>query len=108
MRPILYTLTIAACLGAVLVVSMPAPTQADEYWDGYWSWYDGSYRPYYARQYYSRPDYYQPRYGYYPYDGYYYSGPRYYGEYYGTPRFGYQEVPGGGQVRVGPLRFGWR
>jgi len=114
MRPIIYTLTIAVCLGAALVVSTPAPAQADEYWDGYWSWYDGSYQPYYSRQYYSRPTYYQPRYGYYPYDGNYYGGnyyggPRYSREYYGTPRAGYQEFPGsGGQVRVGPLRFGWR
>ncbi len=103
MRRILYALTIAACLGAGVVTMTPATAQADDYWDGYWSWYDGSYRPYYYRQ-----RYYEPSYGYYPYDGYYY-GPRYYGNYYGTPRIGYRDYPGGGgQVRVGPLRFGWR
>jgi len=101
MRRNLYSLAIAACLGAGWVGITPATAQADDYWDGYWSWYDGSYRPYYYRQ-----RYYEP-YGYYPYDGYY--SPRSYGNYYGTQRFGYRDYQGsGGQVRVGPLRFGWR
>jgi hypothetical protein len=103
MRRLVYSLAIAACLGAGSVFLTPAPAQADDYWDGYWSWYDGSYRPYYYRQ-----RVYGPSYGYYPYDGYYY-GPRYSGNYYGTRDLGYRDFPGsGGQLRVGPLRFGWR
>jgi hypothetical protein len=99
----------AACLTALLLVAEPKSARADEYWDGYWSWYDGTYSPYYTRRYYySDPYVYGPPYRSYSYPGPY-VGPRYYGEYYGTPRFGYRDYPGGGgQVRVGPLRFGWR
>jgi hypothetical protein len=101
MRRLLLNLAIAASLGIGSIMLMPSSVKADDYWDGYWSWYDGSYRPYYYRRSYG------PSYGYYPYDGYY--GRRYYGNYYGTPRFGYRDFRGGGgQVRVGPLRFGWR
>jgi hypothetical protein len=106
-------MTALSCLATLALVSAPQTTQADDYWDGYWSWYDGSYRPYYYRQGYYAPrySYGYPGYGYgYPRDGYYYGGPRYYGgNYYGTPNVGYREFRGGGgQVRVGPLRFGWR
>ena len=98
----------------------PAPAQADDYWDGYWGWYDNTYRPYYYRQYSS------PRVGGYAYSyggpGAYYHSPGYYspgyaprsygapyGAYYGTPNVGYRDFgPYGGTVRVGPVRFGWR
>jgi hypothetical protein len=108
MRAWFLTLITTAVLG--LTLAAPSPTKVaadDDYWDGYWSWYDNTYRPYYYRQYRGRPrwndgtvyDRWDGR-----YDGrYYYPSTRYYG----TPRFGYREVPGGGQVRVGPLRFGW-
>jgi len=117
MRRWILTLTTAACLAVLSLACVPTRTaQADEYWDGYWSWYDGTYRPYYSRRYYAEPyysgpsyGYYGPSYGNYPGGAYYYGRPRYYGEYYGTPNFGYRDYPGaGGQVRVGPLRFGWR
>jgi hypothetical protein len=92
-------------LGVVLAIPLSiagtSSVKADDYWDGYWSWYDNTYRPYYYRQYRS-PDMY--------YDGRYYDGRYYYPQtrYYGTPRFGYREnYPGRGEVRVGPLRFGW-
>jgi hypothetical protein len=115
MRQWIWILATATCLSAASVTVDAASAQADDYWDGYWSWYDGTYRPYVTRRYYySAPHttyygpYYGPSYGYYPGDGYYY-GRRYYGDYYGTPNFGYRDFPGGGgQVRVGPLRFGWR
>jgi hypothetical protein len=117
MKSLLRTLVLGIAAAGALVALGPAPAQADDdYWDGYWSWYDGTYRPYYHRQYYSyRPRYYDS--GYYDggfNDGYYgrgyYSGPRYRygGNYYGTPNFGYREFPGGSTVRVGPMRFGWR
>jgi hypothetical protein len=102
-----------------LLVVMPVPVQADDYWNGYWGWYDNTYRPYYYHQY-SRPTfgaYYgssgpYPRYYGAPYPGYY-SG---YGygyvpsrTYYGTPGVGVAVGPrGGGAVNVGPLQFGWR
>lgn len=117
MRSLILTLATVTCLGAMSVVDVK-PVQADEYWDGYWGWYDGTYRPYVSRRYYSSPynsrygysgysPYYGPSYGYSPYDGYY--GRRYYGDYYGTRDFGYRDFQGGGgQVRVGPLQFGWR
>jgi len=113
MRRWMFMLTITACFAALTLASVPRSAQADEYWDGYWSWYDGTYRPYYTRRYYADPYYYGPytgpSYGYYSGGVYYYGRPRYYGEYYGTPNFGYSDFPGGGgQVRVGPLRFGWR
>jgi hypothetical protein len=120
------TLVISSLLGASLLAG-PMPAQADDYWDGYWSWYDTTYRPYYYRQY--RRSYVQPvqpvqpgygytyapgySYGYRPgayYSDYYSPGwSRGYGAYYGTPNAGYSDFgPYGGQVRVGPLRFGWR
>jgi hypothetical protein len=117
MRSFIY-MTALACLGTLALASVPTTTQADDYWDGYWSWYDGSYRPYYYRQGYYAPrySYGYPGYGGYQYGGYgypydtYYGGSRYYGgNYYGTPNVGYRDFQGGGgQVRVGPLRFGWR
>lgn len=115
MRNWIWIATAAALMTAGLFMVEPKSATADEYWDGYWGWYDGTYRPYVTRRYYSSPSaaygspyYYGPSYGYYPRDRYYYGRP-YYGEYYGTPNFGYRDYPGsGGQVRVGPLRFGWR
>ena len=118
MRHLLFTLTAAAALLALSPAIDSKPAHADDYWDGYWSWYDGTYRPYVTRRYYSTPyeygyavpypgpSYYGPSYRYLPGD--YYYGRRYYGDYYGTPNVGYYDFPGGGQVRVGPLRFGWR
>jgi len=120
----------ASLLGAVVAFTAlsfnPAPVQADDYWDNHWSWYDNTYSPYYSRQYAS--PYYAPGYGYsygntvYSHPGYSYGAPNYYGygnrgysrgygggAYYGTPNVGYREFGGaGGQVRVGPVRFGWR
>lgn len=59
------------------------------YYSGYRGYYDGP-GPYYGS----------------PYGGYGYG---YRGGYYGTPRVGYYDgYYGGGAVRVGPLRFGWR
>ena len=99
------TLLAAAIVGSLLSAA-PAPVQADDYWNGYWGWYDNTYAPGYGRYYtYSRPyyggGYYsQPYYG----GGYYYSQP-----YYGTPGAGVQIYGGGrGAVNVGPIRFGWR
>jgi hypothetical protein len=95
------------------VMPDPSAAQADDYWDNYWGWYDGTYQPYYSRRYYN-DGYRNPRYYDRYYDGGYndpYYGRGYYPYYrdYGTQRFGYQEYPsGGGAVRVGPLRFGWR
>ena len=111
MRSFLRILLAGVVMGGVLFVANPKPAQADDYWDGYWSWYDNTYRPYYQRYYRPAPRYYND--GYYDGYGYYYPGQRYYynypGEYYGTPRFGYRNYPdGGGSIRVGPLRFGWR
>jgi|GEM_PF-1512527 len=119
MRHWILTFLAAGCLFACLAVASPKPASADEYWDGYWSWYDGTYSPYYTRRYYAAPyssgypyagAYYGPSYGVYPGDPYIYGRSRYYGgDYYGTPNFGYRDFPSGaGQVRVGPMRFGWR
>lgn len=125
MKHLMRTLLLGAVTAGALVLANPAQSQADDdddYWTGYWSWYDGTYRPYYHRQYQRyRPrydydgGYYDSRYGGRYYDGYYgggyYDGPRYRygGNYYGTPNYGYRDYRGsGGQVRVGPLRFGWR
>lgn len=117
MRRWMLIIATAICLGGLSLATEATPAQADDYWDGYWGWYDGTYRPYVTRRYYSAspvypapyagPSYYGPAYGYYPGDRYY--GSRYYGDYYGTRDFGYRDFPGGGgQVRVGPLRYGWR
>lgn len=120
MQACIRNVVIAAVLGTSFLAFAPAPAQADDYWDGYWGWYDNTYRPYYYRQYasprvggytysyggpgayYYSPGYYSP--GYAP--GYYGSP---YGAYYGTRNFGYRDYgPYGGTVRVGPVRFGWR
>lgn len=110
MKTIMRLLLLSSVLAIPLALPDKAVADDDDYWDGYWSWYDGTYRPYYHRnpygdRFYDRNDRYD-RY----YDGGYYGyGGRYRGNYYGTPRFGYRDMPGGGgQVRVGPLRFGWR
>jgi hypothetical protein len=119
MKSFLRTLLFGIVAAGGLLVCMPAAARADDddYWEGYWSWYDGTYSPYYHRYYAARPRY-DAGYGMYDgryYDGYYgggyYAGPRYRSRaiYYGTPNVGYREYyPGAGQVRVGPLRFGWR
>ena len=109
------TLLLSAVVGLSLVTLAPSPAQGDDYWNGYWSWYDNTYRPYYYKQYYYGPGYSVRSYSNYyyspAYPGYTYApgyGP-YYGPYYGTPRVGYAPGPyGGGTVRVGPMRFGWR
>jgi hypothetical protein len=96
-------------LGVAAFIASPTTTVADDYWDSYWSWYDGTYRPYYYRQN-TYPDY--RGYRYYD-DGGYYAYPR--SRYYGTPNYGYRDYGRGrnymgqrGSVQVGPLRFGWR
>ena len=109
---VLKKLLLSVVLGASLTAIAPTSVKADDYWDGYWNWYDNSYRPYYYRQQrYPNDYYYSNRY----YDGYY--GDGYYGNrysprtrYYGTPNYGYQQqyYGGGNSVQVGPLRFGWR
>jgi hypothetical protein len=117
MTALIRAFLLATVAGLLLIASNPTPAHADDYWDNHWSWYDGTYQPYYYRHYdYYGPSYYGPSYGYpygqaYPYSGYYYGSPgyRYRGDYYGTPNFGYRDFRGGGgQVRVGPMRFGWR
>ena len=105
MKTAIHMIVLSLVLMAAQATFTGATAKADDYWDGYWSWYDGTYRPYYSRHY-----SYRPYYGRY-YDGDYDYGysPGYYGRYYGTPGVGYWDAPGGGgQVRVGPLRFGWR
>ena len=112
---------LATALGLSLLAIGPQPAQADDYWDGYWGWYDNTYRPYYYRQYARSPYYGGATYGGAYYGGYpstaYYGGypsGAYYGgyrggAYYGTPSFGYSDFRGGaGAVRVGPMTFGWR
>lgn len=118
---------VASLWSVALGSLMPAPARGDDYWDGHWQWYDNTYRPYYSRQYIS-PSPYGYTYGnsVYSYPGYanpgayggvgVYGGPGVYvgpgvygGPYYGTARAGYGPYgPYGGQVRVGPVQFGWR
>ena len=116
------TLLASAALGLAALVVSPAPAQADDYWDGYWGWYDNTYRPYYYRQYSRYPAGGGYTYGHsaYAYPGYSYGSPyyggaspywggRYGGAYYGTPNAGYSDFGRyGGRVNVGPLSFGWR
>jgi len=105
------TLLAAAIVGSLLSFA-PAPVQADDYWNGYWGWYDNTYTPSYGRYYSSRPVYggayySQPYYGGAYYSQPYYSQP-YYGNYYGVPGAGVQVYGTGRAVNVGPVRFGWR
>src|SRR5262245_24740297 len=120
LRPLFFGLVMTASLAV-----MPSPAaRSDDYWNGYWGWYDTTYQPYYTRRYYSGPaytyygaapgyTYYGPGYNYYG-PGYYYGPGTYgyyapYGRYYGAPRAGVMVYPGGGAAaRVGPVRFGWR
>lgn len=105
MKSVIRLMLVSVVLGLAPAMFANSTARADDYWDGYWSWYDGYYRPYYSRHYTYRP------YSRYYYDDYYDYGynPGYSGRYYGAPRVGYWDAPGGGgQVRVGPLRFGWR
>ena len=100
-------LMLSLLVGTSLAVVGPSSAKADEYWDGYWGWYDNTYRPYTYRQYNYYPrDYYYGG----PYSGYgrsYYSYPP--ARYYGGPNVGvYDYAPRGGSVQVGPMRFGWR
>jgi len=94
------TLLAAAILGSLLSAA-PAPVQADDYWNGYWGWYDNTYAPAYGRYYSSRPYYASPYYA-----SPYYSPP-YYGPYYG-PGVGVGVYGRRAAVNVGPVRFGWR
>jgi len=93
------TLLAAAVVGSLLSAA-PAPVQADDYWNGYWGWYDTTYAPAYGRYYTSRP------YGAY-YSAPYYSPPYYGGPYYGTPGVGVGVYGRRAAVNVGPVRFGW-
>jgi hypothetical protein len=106
MNALLRMFLFSTVVGLLLVALRPAPAGADDYWNGYWGWYDNTYRPYYYRQY-----SYGPAYGY-PPPAYGYYGPSYYNYgpygYYGAPRAGVSVYPGGAAVRVGPMRFGWR
>ena len=93
---------LGVALGAVAILGMSSSAaKADDYWRHHWNWYDNSYRPYH-HHYYSSPGYYsRPSYG------YGYTTPGYGGTYYYNQP-GY--APGyyhGGQVGVGPMRFGW-
>lgn len=113
MTTFIRTLLLSAVVAISLVAVAPSNVRGDDYWNGYWSWYDNTYRPYYYRQYYYGPGYGVRSYSYYGpgyYGNYYAPGySPYYGPYYGTPRFGYAPGSyGGGAVRVGPMRFGWR
>jgi hypothetical protein len=104
----LRSLVLAAAVAFSLLSVAPTPVQADDYWDGYWGWYDSTYYPSYGRYYTSSRPYYGSPYYAQPYYGGYYGGP-YYGQYYGAPRAGVSIYPGGrGAVNVGPVRFGWR
>jgi hypothetical protein len=101
-------------LTAAFVANSPA-AQADDYWNGYWNWYDHDYRPYYNRAYYSYPylgnTY--PYYGaYYRPNGYYYGNnyvnpyPNGYTTYYGNNV--YYPPPPRGMIGVGPAQVYWR
>src|SRR5262245_54298761 len=105
MTNFIRTLLLRIILVSSFAALAPPSARGDDYWNGYWSCYDNTYRPYYYRQYYYGPGnttryyngYYGPAYSYGPNYG------AYYGPYYGTPRFGYAPGPyGGGAVRVGP------
>lgn len=130
-----------ACCGAALILGAAPVAESkgddDDYWENYWSWYDGSYRPYYHRQY--RPyrfrdrddwedyredrreaweDYREDREDWYDdhkWDrrawrrGYPNYGPGYNYPPYGYGyRYGYDPNWNYGAVRIGPLRFSWR
>ena len=93
---------------AVMFVAAPQSAQADQYWNGYWQWYNNDYRPYYdnwnrrhhrdygrnGRRGWNDRDYSGYRGGYYNdyYDGYYYGRRRY---------------RDGGHIRIGPLHLDW-
>jgi hypothetical protein len=118
MTALLRSLLLGAVAWFGLMAVTPAPqAQADEYWDGYWGWYDNTYRPYTYRQfsppnygYYSGPAY--GTFGSYNSPGFgYYGNPSGYGRgysYYGGPGVGVAVGPRGGGAVVGPLQFGWR
>jgi len=111
MKALLKVFLLTTVVAGPLLTLPPAAARADEYWNGYWGWYDGTYVPYYGRRYaYSGPayGYAAPAYGYSygPAYGYGYGAP--YGAYYGVPRAGVSVYPGGAAVRVGPARIGWR
>ena len=96
-------------VAALLTITGAARADHDDYWGGYWGWYDDSYSPYY-RRYSSRPNY--RSYGYRPnryYDDDYYGG-RYRDNYRyrDNDRYYDRYRDDGGSVRVGPLEFGWR
>jgi hypothetical protein len=101
---------ISLAVGFSMLNIAPTPVRANDYWDGYWGWYDSSYAPGYGRYYSSSGPYYGGAYYGGPYNSApYYGGPYYGGAYYGTPRVGYTNYGyGRSAVRVGPVRFGWR
>ena len=119
MKAMLHIILLVAVVAGLFAVITPATARGDDYWNGYWGWYDTTYRPYVARyNTYYAPGYttYAPAYGYSGYGpvyGGYSYGPSYgygvpYGTYYGAPRAGVGVYPGGAAVRVGPARIGWR
>lgn len=90
-------------IAAIVALStiVPATTQADDYWGGYWGWYNDDYRPYYHRRHH--------RYYYndWDYDRYYrgYNYPYYYRGYYYNPH----SLRGPhNSLQLGPLHFDWR
>ncbi len=89
-RPLLLGCVVA---GGLMLGGVQQAT-ADDYWQSYWTWYDGTYRPYYHRYY--RQQYYD--HDVYRHRSYYQRSP------YGRP---YDRGPGGG-VHLGPLHIHWR
>lgn len=111
MSKLMHVLLLTGAVAAAGEFASPQTTSADDYWSGYWSWYDNDYRPYHSRRHYYRP-YREYRYyddGYYRNDDDYYYRDyryaprnRYYRDYYGR---GWDD--GGGYLQLGPLGIGW-
>lgn len=92
---------------AALFLATPTITQANDYWDNYWRWYDNDYSRHYNRRH-SGYRYRDPNQHYYrdyrsPYHG------RHYDYGYGR-RGGYYRPYGRGynSVQFGDFRFSWR
>jgi len=106
MRRMIYTMLFGTIATLVSFGVMPTKVQAapDEYWDGYWTWYDRDYSPYYARRYRAPPPrpYRAESRPYYREDGYFYDNPRY-----GSGRVYYRDYGPRAGVNVGPVRVRW-
>lgn len=114
MRSLLLTGTVLATAGFAL----PDTTHAQDYWDGYWGWYDNTYRPYTNRYYrgYNRRPYRNFNRGYYN-RGYNWDNDYYYrdygygrgwrGDYYDRGYYGRGWNRDGGYLQLGPLGIGW-